>query len=353
MAKKYGLHIRDNSGYWHYDFSIRKKRYRGSTKTTDYNLAEQYAHKTYSDIYLEKHEIKAPEPKSIKVTDYLQMYLKALQYKASRHHAYSVERTLIKFVDFLISNKIQHLHEITVQILEQYKIKELQEVKKITVANKIRRVKAFLSYAVRLELIKDNPAKKLERINGILINKIRFFSHEEIEKIIRAFDDTQYRRFAYMKDFVNVALHTGMRRSELINLEYEDVDLERRQIYIRNKEDKDFTTKSYKERIVPLHNNLIPFFSQSKKGFCFLHKGEKYNPKTATKNFSIMLKRLEINGEAGLHTLRHTFASYLVMSNVDMRTVSEYLGHSTTHVTELYSHLCQKHFNSEIQKLDF
>lgn len=353
MAKKYGLYKRGDIGIWHYQFTVRGKRYRGSTHTQDYGLAEQFAHKTFHDIYLEKNEIRPPKPKSINVNEYLQTYLKFLQANASRHHAYSVERSLVEFVDYLVSNKVQYLHEINVELLEKYKIGQLLKVKKITVKNKVRRINAFMNYALKLKLIKENPAKDLPKINGVLVNKIRFFTSEEIEKIKKAFGDPQYRRFAYMKDFVNVALHTGMRRSELVNLEYEDVDLGSNRIYIRNKEDKNFTTKSYRERIVPLHNNLVSFFSRGKQGFCFLHQGKKYNPKTTTKNFGMLLKRLDINGDAGLHTLRHTFASYLIMNNVDMRTVSEYLGHSTTHVTELYSHLCPKHFNGEIQKLNF
>lgn len=352
MQKRYGLHIRTKAGIWHYRFSIRGKVYRGTTGTSDYVLAEQYAHKVFNDLYLEKHELRPPQPKNILVSDFVQQYLKALQYEASSHHVYSVERTLIEFVGFLTSHNVQFLHEITVQILEQYKIDQMQKVKRITVSNKIRRAKAFLNRAVRLELIKDNPAKKLSRIGGIPKSRIRFFSEEEIIKIMEAFDNPLYQRFAYMKDFVKVALYTGMRRGEITNLEFGDVDLTRKQIYVRNK--KDFTTKSYKDRVIPLHNELMPFFSQGGKGLCFLHENKKYNPKTTTKNFGLLLDRLGIEGEGvGLYTLRHSFASYLIMNGVSMRLVAEYLGHSTTLITELYSHLSPEYIQTEIIKLKF
>lgn len=352
MQNRYGLHQRTKAGIWHYRFTIKGKRYRNSTGTSDYNLAEQYAHKLFNDLYLEKHELRPPQPKSIKVSDFLQQYLRALQYEASNHHVYSVERTLIKFIDFLTSQNIQFLHEITVQVLEQYKIEQFREVKKITVSNKIRRVKAFLNRAVRLELLKDNPAKKLLRIGGIPKSRVRFFSEEEIIKIMEAFDNPLYQRFTYMKDFVKVALYTGMRRGEITNIEFGDVDLTRKQIYVRNK--KDFTTKSYKDRVIPLHDELMPFFSQGGKGLCFLHEGKKYNPKTTTKNFGLLLDRLGIEGEGvGLHTLRHTFASYLIMNGVSMRLAAEYLGHSTTLITELYSHLSPEYIQTEIIKLKF
>jgi len=65
-----------------------------------------------------------------------------------------------------------------------------------------------------------------------------------------------------------------------------------------------------------------------------------------------LLRRAEIAG-ANLHTLRHTFASNLVMGGVDLRTVQELLGHSTIKVTEEYSHLSPDHRSRAVEVLDF
>ena len=54
-----------------------------------------------------------------------------------------------------------------------------------------------------------------------------------------------------------------------------------------------------------------------------------------------------------IHTLRHTFASHLVMKGVDLPTVQKLLGHSDIQTTMIYSHLAQDHLNDAINKLDF
>lgn len=347
--KQFGLYKPHENWTWRYDFRIRGKRYRGSTRTHDYNLAEQFTTKLYSDIYLDRHEIKKIVEET-KIDDFVTRHVLALQADCSPHWTYSSERTLREFADYLKEQGIVNLSGINIEVLEMYKRFQLNCVKKITVMNKLKVVKAMLNRAFKYGIIKDNPVGKLSPVKGIPKNKIRFFSEDELNKITKAFDDPQFQRFHYMKDFVNMALYTGTRRKELTNLEWNDIDVDMGCIHIRNKDG--FTTKSYKERIVPIHPSLLPFLSQRKAGLIFLHLGKKFNDKTTTKNFSILLERLGIEG-AGIHTLRHTFASHLIMAGVNMRTVAEYLGHSTIVITELYSHLSPEYVKNEIKKLQY
>jgi site-specific recombinase XerD len=82
-------------------------------------------------------------------------------------------------------------------------------------------------------------------------------------------------------------------------------------------------------------------------------KGEPLHcPDYYTKEFIKILEKAEIRGGC-LHTLRHTFASYLVMAGVDLRTVQELLGHSTVKVTEQYSHLSPDHRTRAVGVLNF
>ncbi|MCF6147258.1 MAG: tyrosine-type recombinase/integrase [Candidatus Kuenenia sp.] len=346
----YGLKLRGS--VWNYDFHVRKRRYRGTTHTHDYELAKLYAAKKYKESYLDQTDIQKLTHE-VNVSDFIKRHILALQAEYSSHWTYSSELTLNEFSEFLKSQGVDVLSKISVEVLESFKIEQLNRVKKITVKNKFKIIKAFLNRAIKYGYLTKNPARQIV-INGIHQNKTRFFSKEEIEKIFTALDLQEHKRFAYMKNFLMVALYTGMRRGELTHLCIEDADLERKVICVRNK--NGFSTKSRKERVIPIHDKLVPVFKGIKKerqqGYCFLHLGKKYNDKTATKNFVILCERSGIEN-AGIHTLRHTFASYLIMAGVSMRMVAEYLGHSTARVTELYSHVSEEKKNGEIQRLGF
>ncbi len=77
-----------------------------------------------------------------------------------------------------------------------------------------------------------------------------------------------------------------------------------------------------------------------------------HHPDYYTKEFIKLLKKAEVK-DVNLHTLRHTFASYLVMAGVDFRTVQELLGHSTVKVREKYSHLSPDHRAKAVGVLNF
>jgi site-specific recombinase XerD len=77
-----------------------------------------------------------------------------------------------------------------------------------------------------------------------------------------------------------------------------------------------------------------------------------YQPNRFLKKLKKISKRAGVK-EVNLHTLRHTFASHLIMKGVDPRTVQEYLGHSSIQVTEKYSHLSKGHKFQAIQVLNF
>lgn len=324
--------------YWYY-FSINNKVFRNTTHTESKELALLYAQKIYNEAYLDNSNIKNLD---VLISDFVEHHLKHKQNNVSKKWHKTKSRDLNHFLEFTQKRNLEYLQDINLVVLEEYKSILLSENKPKTAKNIMANISTMLSHAVRLDYLNKNPCIKIDPIRGIQKNKKRFLSNDEIMKVLKATEKTS------IKDLVLTALYTGMRRGELVNLEWKDFDFEKRLVYVRNK--NGFTTKSLKERVIPLNQKLYDAFqgNKSKKGYCF-----KMNADWVTEKFVDIAERIELI-DVSLHTLRHTFASHLAMQGVPLFHIAQWLGHSTTHVTELYAHLCpQDPGRSEINRLNF
>ena len=156
----------------------------------------------------------------------------------------------------------------------------------------------------------------------------------------------------YLYVIVACALNTGLRRQEVFDLRWKDVDMKRRTITVRE-------SKNYTYRVIPINDTLfevlqkMPRHISSPYVFTSVHPNRDGKPyDNVTRGFQNALKR------AGLphyrfHDLRHTFASHLVMNGVDIRTVSQLLGHKTIKTTMRYSHLAPDHLKGAVDRLNF
>lgn len=142
-----------------------------------------------------------------------------------------------------------------------------------------------------------------------------------------------------LRRFVIMALKTGMRAGEILGLKWPDIDANANQIVIRK-------NKSGRMRFIPLHPDVAEILSSLPKHgeFVFSDKhGERYGRSSWIRTqFEKALDQAGIR-DFHIHDLRHTFASELIMKGADLKTVSELLGHSSTRMTERYSHLSPHH----------
>jgi len=154
-----------------------------------------------------------------------------------------------------------------------------------------------------------------------------------------------------LKSIVIFAINTGMRLSEILNLTWDDVDLERGFITVRN-------TKNGEIRYLPMNTTLRDLLRQLKKDcrksniYVFGNlQGSNYRRYTISHWFKEVVRTAGIQN-FHFHDLRHTFASYLVMAGVDIMTVKELLGHKTLDMTLRYSHLSPSFQRQAIELLD-
>ena len=153
----------------------------------------------------------------------------------------------------------------------------------------------------------------------------------------------------YLKPMVLIALNTGLRRGEVFNLKWADINFDKRTLTVEGT-----TSKSGQTRHVSLNSEVMTILKlwgqQSKGVFVFT------SPVTGTRFDNIKKAWGQLRIRAGIpdflfHDLRHTFASKLVMAGVDLYTVKELMGHSTIQMTERYSHLAPEHKASAVELL--
>lgn len=150
----------------------------------------------------------------------------------------------------------------------------------------------------------------------------------------------------HMPEF-EIALNTGLRLGEVYNLDWEDVNLQRRVVTVRR-------SKDCERRHVPLNALGLAAFKalrnrEKKSGPVFLNiRGERLT--SSRYWFELSIEKAGIK-DFTWHCLRHTFASRLVMAGVDMRTVQELLGHKSVQMTCRYAHLAPKHQLAAVEKL--
>ncbi len=202
-------------------------------------------------------------------------------------------------------------------------------------------LKSMFNRGVKWGLIDQNPAASVEKLREPT-GRTRYLEQDEIECLLTTASN-QFR------PILLTALHSGMRRGELLNLKWSEVDFRNRIIVVSE-------SKSGKSRKIPmndtLHETLKVHPSRFQRGYVFPSRVKPGRPMV---DFNPVFRRLvEKAGIADLrfHDLRHTFASHLVMSGVDIRTVQELLGHASLTMTMRYAHLSPDHNTRSIKTLD-
>jgi integrase len=153
----------------------------------------------------------------------------------------------------------------------------------------------------------------------------------------------------YLKPIVVLALNTGLRRGELFNLSWSDVDLTKKMLTVEGS-----TAKSGQTRYVQLNIEAVIFLrhwqAQSSSPLVFpspVIGGRQNNIK---RSWGLLKERAGVS-DFRFHDRRHTFASKMVMAGVDLYTVKELVGHSTIQMTERYAHLAPEHKANAVERL--
>jgi len=220
-----------------------------------------------------------------------------------------------------------------------------------TINFEIGALKTMFNLAIKWGYLKENPTTNVKPLKVNDSKPVRFLTDKEVSTFLNACPPDLYPIYFTF-------LNTGMRKAELENLEWEDVDLKRRKIKIRRKE---FWQPKTGEREIPISDKLHKLLVRLKvsndksieSNFVFPDSSGGIIRTKLRERLIRIAKEADIEGLTKLHTLRHTFASQLVMSGVDLPTVMKLMGHSDIQTTMIYAHLAPDHLADAVNKLSF
>lgn len=302
--------------------------------------------KAVADIYYKKVKVAIAENKFLDIDREPKLTFEELAEMYIELHAKPNKKSFegdikkIKILSKTFGDK--YISDITPLMVDMYKAERRQKVSPATTNRDLACLKCMLNKAVVWGKLKENPAKNIKLFKEN--NKRTIYLEEpEINNLLS-------NCHGYLKVIVILALNTGMRKGEILNLKWDDIDFKMDIIYL-------LTTKNGEKREIPMNKNvrmaLLSLDRHKKSKYIFTNR-EGRPLGDIKKGFLTALKKSGIlkNSKFRFHDLRHTFASQLVMSGVDLNTVRELLGHKSINMTLRYSHLSPRHKKQAVDALD-
>ncbi len=266
-------------------------------------------------------------------------------------------KELSRLSGFLEAEKINTLESITTTLLREYFYisKENRKLSQSSISKVIAIIKSFFNYLEEEEIIEKNPSRKIKvpkKINRIpaIISKVEF------DMLISSIDfgPPRCRKNAIRdKLIISMLYYTGIRRAELLNLNWNDLNLDNSTLLIRS-------GKGNKDRIIPIHKTLQPLIESYlnlrlplKDNALFVGQ---YGRKLCKCSFTIILKmHLTASGLIkkgySAHSFRHSFATHLIESGADLFKVQRLLGHQSLDTTKVYINFNYSQMAKAIDKL--
>ncbi len=239
------------------------------------------------------------------------------------------------------------LRQITSMMIETFKQEFLNTPTKhgkkrslATVNYHLSILSKIFSMAVDAELVDSNPSARVGKFR-LSNGRTRVLSSEEETKLFFALGDNEL-----VKQIIFVALHTGLRRGEIFNLKWFDVDFNRGMLQVRE-------SKSGKSRSVPMNATIRAILCSVKRQSEYVFPSPKTGGKLSDikRSFRRALQSAEIENFC-FHDLRHTAATRMADAGADAFTMAKILGHSDIRITHRYTHATDSAIRRAVTNLD-
>lgn len=356
--------IRKRGDTWYVDLRVNGRRLRkraGKSKTLALQLLHDY------ELKAQRNQLGFLDRKEIDVDAFFQEFL---AYSQAQHRPSTTNRyksCLTHFQRFIREQTpVKRLSAITPDFLEKYKIWRKSSIvarngrdpakvkpaavsqgaKSHTVNFELMALKAAFQLAVKWKYLEASPAQGVKQLRVEDSKARRFLTEGECAALLESAEEAFYPiLFTY--------LNTGMRRAELVNLEWDDIDFARSVIKIRR---KTFWKPKTNEREIPINPELALVLNRQPKKSNFVFAGKSQGMLDADwvrDQLVKTAKRADVRNLTEIHALRHTFASLLIKNGVDLPTVQKLMGHNSIETTMIYTHQTTEQLKTAVTQLPF
>ena len=320
--------IRDNS--WVIEYKVNGKTKRkslGKKGVVTKTMAKEILRQREQQIKLGEYDLL--EAKIPRLNEFANEYLNHVRDVVKKRSWKRDELCLKHLIPFFGTLKLSQIKPIDV---DEYKRIRVKEVAPATVNRELEILRSIFNLAQRWnKFFGKNPVSQagLFTVNN---QKERILTQQEEQKLLT-------ECAPYLRDIIVCALHTGMRKSEIIGLKWENVDLDTNFIFLEHT-----NTKSKKSRRLPINSTLRKLLVErrlqsSGSEYVFLNSdGNPYmRQDSLNRAFQGALKRANIQG-LRFHDLRHSCATRMIERGASIVAVSRILGHSSLSMTMRYAH---------------
>ena len=321
------------NGRWYIDFTFNHKRIRqfgGYTKEQAKNtLAKLRIEKLDEKMGYKKPKAQADISFEKFADEFLELYSK------QNKRSWTRDETSLKSLKAFFKGR--ELQDIGAEDIEGYRAKRKAEVSEPTINRELACLKTLFNKAIEWGKLDINPAQKVKKFREPK-SKERILTNFEAKRLIE-------EASPQLKPVIIIGLNTGMRRTEILSLRWENINFSKSFIHIED-------SKSGRSRNVPM--NYLVF--ETLKGLSrdsehvFFNPDTKNHIKDIKTGFKAACRRAEIKS-LRFHDLRHTAASRMVEAGVDLVTVSKILGHSSIQMTMRYAHPTPENMKQAVEKL--
>jgi integrase len=246
------------------------------------------------------------------------------------------------------------LADVSPSLLAEYRDKLGREItaqgKRLSPASVVRYL-AALSHVFTIAVkewgwMEDNPIQKITKPKESR-GRVRFLSDDERPILLKACKDS---RNPYLYPVVILALSTGMRQGEIMELTWDDVDLNRGRAILHE-------TKNNERRAVAITGHALELLKELNRvrridsNFLFPSKINRRKPINLRAPWEAALKRADVE-DFRFHDLRHSAASYLAMNGASLAEIAEVLGHKTLQMVKRYAHLSEGHTARVVESMN-
>ncbi|MCK9212084.1 MAG: site-specific integrase [Ignavibacteriaceae bacterium] len=333
------LSKRPNGFYYIYFSSASGNRISISTKCKLKSDALKFLSNFTEEVKFRQKDSTIP----ITLPDFFFEYLK---YSESIH-----SKNTVLSIKSCINSMENHFSKIPISELSEIKLMEYyRQRSKVVSSFVIRREQIYFQsickWAMKRNYLKENLLQGIKKPK-LPEKQPLFFSEAEFQILLNATTDKDLR------DLFIIGVNTGLRQMELLTLTWNQISFKDKIILLDNQQ---HITKSKKAASVPLNLKCLQVLTErelnKKSEYVFTYEGEPIKQQFISHKFKKIIRAAKLSDSFSFHTLRHTFASWLVQRNVPIQQVQQLLRHSDLKTSLIYAHLRNDNLSTSVNLLN-